>query len=164
MVNTLVNKMNRKPALLLILPFALFLFPSSAHAEVNSLGDIEAVHILVESSSEDAKKCSVTEDGIKSAAEFPIATSQLKLVTMLETFIAYQIHVMVIAEDDFDLRRCTYSISISVNKSSLACDKVFWTKQMLGVTPKGGASTEIYNEIERLTKMFIVDWTKAKKR
>lgn len=158
--------MTRKLALLLILPFALFLFPSNAHSEVNSLGEIEAVQIVVEDLNEAAKECAVTEDGIKSAAEFPIATSQLKLKTMPETFIMYHIRVMVIVEDDFDLRRCTYSIgiSVSINRSALAYDKVFWTKQMIGFTPKSGVSTEIYNDIDRLTKEFIVDWGKARQK
>jgi len=147
--------MKRSFALLLILPLASFLFPSNVHGEVNALGEIDTVEILMDIT-EDAKKCSVTEAGIKTAAEFPIATSQLQMSTGQ---VAYYINVNVIFMGS--INHCIYNVGITVYDVQDSYDKHFWGLSKLGIISQGRAGKEIYGVVEEITKMFVVDWIQA---
>lgn len=128
----------------------------------NKLEGIKSVRILVTDLGESS--CGVTEDSLRSAASFPIATSPL-------SFDRSEFVLLVVANIG-DLGNgvgCVvgYSVSLDIAQEvtvdATGLRKTFtltlWEEDGLLWGPAEGFARRVRQKIEDLTKQFVVDWT-----
>jgi len=127
------------------------------------LEGITSVRVVASISDEDGSACGLREEGLSSAASFPIITSPLDLSDESEFVLVVSSsarETSVGCTGSFRVRLLTFQFVVLDGTNLRKWVTIdLWNRGGLIAGPKGRFSSRLGEAIEVLTKTFIVDWT-----
>jgi hypothetical protein len=128
-----------------------------------ALRGIASVNLVIEELDEDAKTCGVTESVLDTSVRFVLSQSRIKINSSASSYIYINVNVMSLTSSD----SCVYNYSVSFNSSvKVVANNVFaiaetWSKGGISVYRRSETPRRVAENIERVTKSLVVEWSKA---
>lgn len=145
-------------ALLLI---SLLVPTAVSHAD-GTLHGQNPIEFVIEKLDPDAEKCGVTQGDLEAAVEFPLLRSQLRIKRGVKAWLYHNVNIIYLKEVQY----CMYSESLEFyipavdDLNNLSFSAITWNQHGMGLSRRQNAKGAIRDQVEDLTKKFVIQWTR----
>ena len=154
----------KKLLLFLTVTALIVLSCSQSNAQTSDyvLRGISGFMLIIEDLNPVAAKCGITKEDLKTAILFPISTAKLTIDARPAPFMYLRVTVLERGLDCI----ASYEITFYDLKPVKKIDGItnimhieYWQKTHILVDNKNNFSKSLYQSIEQLSKLFVIDWS-----
>jgi len=123
---------------------------------------LESVKFLVEDLPDEAKACGIQKADLETAAGFAILGTKLQINSSANWFLYYRTLIRYLGP----IRGCAIYVGLEARRRAIAEHNkatewaTFWEYSSLGVVSESDSKKEVLNAVDRITKVFLIEWSK----